>query len=88
MKRAAFVPVDHADLCRHGHGPMWWWPTGGTWACSNVQCGQTQPVTQRDVIDLHAARMMAPDSDVYRFTFRSTFTTNDPRTLFTIRTVQ
>lgn len=32
-----------ADFCPRGHGPMWYWPTGGTWACQNVHCGETQP---------------------------------------------
>ena len=31
------------DLCPLGHGPMWWWPSGGTWACQRPECEVTTP---------------------------------------------
>jgi hypothetical protein len=37
------------DLCPLGHGPMWWWPTGGTWACQRPTCEVTEPVTQAEI---------------------------------------
>lgn len=37
------------DLCPLGHGPMWYWPTGGTWACQLPSCEIAEPVTQVEV---------------------------------------
>ena len=39
------------DLCPLGHGPMWWWPTGGTWACQLPTCEITTPVYACQVVD-------------------------------------
>lgn len=39
-----FNPKDQpVDFCPRGHGPMWWTPGDGTWACQNVHCGETEP---------------------------------------------
>lgn len=35
---------DVADYCPVHGIPMWWWPTGGTWACQLSDCDATQPV--------------------------------------------
>jgi hypothetical protein len=32
------------DLCPIHGIPMWWWPTGGEWACQRPECGVKTPV--------------------------------------------
>lgn len=34
------------DLCPVHGVPMWWWPTGGEWACQVTTCDVTRPVNR------------------------------------------
>lgn len=36
--------TEPADFCPVHALPMWWWPSGGEWACQVATCRETKPV--------------------------------------------
>lgn len=66
------------DLCPLGHGPMWWWPTGGEWACQLPTCVVTTPV--------YAHQVNAFD-ERYWWAQRFTVTVTPPRSLFDVHSI-
>lgn len=83
-----FNPKDQpADYCPRGHGPMWWTPGDGTWACQNVHCGETEPTVYYRVAALLDGRERISEHWLGRRYMAGPLTMN-PRSLFTVTSIQ
>lgn len=59
---------EHADYCPVHGIPMWWWPTGGTWACQRTTCEATMPVRWEET---QAAQRIDHALDALRYATRA-----------------
>ena len=86
--RLKFNPKDQpADFCPRGHGPMWYWPTGGTWACQNVHCGETEPARYYRTVALLNGQERVSEHWL-RSRHMAGAMVVDPRPLFTVTSTQ
>ena len=47
---------EYADYCPVHGIPMWWWPTGGEWACQRSTCEMTAPVRWQETETFRSIR--------------------------------